>query len=251
MQQRGEGAADQRAGGGPINYKEALSLLDSIGHPSDNARRLIPRILYGRATELINDGLLLEADGLLDKALKDPNSGSVLPYVNFWKAEIAYRLNKIDDAIRYYLEYLKSGVVSGEVNPTDARYNLGYCFLKKENYRQAQGFFEQVVRAPKIGSSPLEQDAYIRDADCYYMERDYKTALSMYNKVIDLSWPAGDYATFQKAMIAGVSNGRQKIALLNTVNAYNIRRRACRRMSIWKWLGPIWRRNSTRRRCLT
>ncbi len=40
----------------------------------------------------------------------------------------------------------------------------------------------------------------------------------MYNKVIDLSWPAGDYATFQKAMIAGVSNGRQKIALLNTIS---------------------------------
>lgn len=202
---------------GTNNYKDALSLLDSLDHPSDNARRLIPRVLYGRATELINDGLLLEADGLLDKALKDPNSASVLPFVNFWKAEIAYRLNKVDDAIRYYLEYLKSGTVNGEVNPTDARYNLGYCFLKKENYRQAQGFFEQVVRTPKLGSSSLEQDAYVRDADCYYMERDYKTALAMYNKVLDFSWPAGDYAMFQKAMIAGVGNGKQKIVLLNTL----------------------------------
>jgi TolA-binding protein len=142
----------------------------------------------------------------------------VLPYVEFWKAEISYRLNKIDDAIRYYLEYLKNPAVNGEVNSTDARYNLGYCFLKKENYRQAQGFFEQVSRTPKIGSSPLEQDAYVRDADCYYMNRDYKTALTMYNKVVDLSWPASDYATFQKAMIAGVSNGKQKIALLNSIS---------------------------------
>ena len=203
---------------GTNNYKDALSLLDSLDHPSDNARRLIPRILYGRATELVNDGLLIEADGLLDKVLKDPNNGSVLPYAEFWKAEISYRLNKIDDAIRYYLEYLKNPAVNGEVNPTDARYNLGYCFLKKENYRQAQGFFEQVARAPKIGSSPLEQDAYVRDADCCYMNRDYKTALNMYNKVVDLSWPAADYATFQKAMIAGVSNGKQKIALLNSIS---------------------------------
>ena len=202
---------------GTNNYKDALSLLDSLDHPSDNARRLIPRILYGRATELVNDGLLPEADGLLNKALKDPNNGSVLPYVQFWKAEISYRLNKIDDAIRYYLEYLKNGAVNGEVNPTDARYNLGYCFLKKENYRQAQGFFEQVVRTPKINSTPLEQDAYVRDADCFYMNKDYRTALTMYNKVLEYSWPAGDYATFQKAMIAGVSNGRQKISLLNTI----------------------------------
>jgi tetratricopeptide (TPR) repeat protein len=202
---------------GTNNYKDALTLLDSLDHPSENARRLIPRILYGRATELVNDGLLPEANGLLDKALKDPYNGSVLPYINFWKAEISYRLGKIDDAIRYYLEYLKNGGVNGEVNPTDARYNLGYCFLKKENYRQAQGFFEQVMKTPRIGSPPVEQDAYIRDADCFYMDRDYKTALSMYNKVIDLSWPSSDYATFQKAMIAGVGNGRQKIDLLNSI----------------------------------
>ena len=203
---------------GTNNYRDALTLLDSLDHPSENARRLIPRILYGRATELVNDGLLLNANELLDKALKDPNNGSVLPYVEFWKAEIAYRLNKIDDAIRYFLEYLKSSSVNGEVNPTNARYNLGYCFLKKENYKQAQGFFEQVVRNPQLNSSPMEQDAYIRDADCYYMSRDYKTALTMYNKVLAYSWPSSDYATFQKAMIAGVGNGKDKITLLNTIN---------------------------------
>ena len=203
---------------GTNNYKDALTLMDSLDHPSDNVRRLIPTILYGRATELVNDGLLLNANELLDRALRDPNNGSVLPYIQFWKAEIAYRLNRIDDAIRYFLEYLKSGGVNGEVNPTDARYNLGYCFLKKENYRQAQGFFEQVVRNPKIGSSSLEQDAYVRDADCYYMNRDYRTALAMYNKVVDFSWPASDYATFQKAMIAGVGSGKDKITLLNTIN---------------------------------
>lgn len=202
---------------GTSNYRDALTLLDSLDHPSENARRLIPRILYGRATELVNDGLLLSANELLDKALKDPNNTSVLPLIQFWKGEIAYRTSKIDDATRYYLDYLKNPVVNGEVNPTHAYYNLGYCFLKKENYRQAQGFFEKVVRAPSLNSSPVEQDAYLRTADCYYMNRDYKTALAMYNRVVDLSWPASDYATYQKAMIAGVSNGKQKIDLLNTI----------------------------------
>ena len=69
--------------------------------------------------------------------------------------------------------------------------------LKRENYKQAQGFFEQVEKNPKINSAPLEQDAYLRDADCYYMARDFKTALTMYNKVIDYSWPGSDYASFQ------------------------------------------------------
>jgi len=200
------------------NYKDALVLMDSLAHPTENSRRLYPRILYGRATEMVNDGLLLGANELLDKALRDPNNGSVLPYINFWKGEIAYRLNKIDDAIRYYFDYIKTGSTNGEVNPTNAKYNLGYCYLKKENYHQAQGFFEQVVRNPQLNSSSMEQDAYIRDADCYYMNRDFKTALNMYNKVLSLSWPGADYAIFQKAMIAGVNNGKEKITLLNSIN---------------------------------
>jgi TolA-binding protein len=197
------------------NYKDALALMDSVKNPSQNAKQIYPRILYGRATELINDGMLIQANDLLDKALKDQTNSSVMPYINFWKGEIAYRLNRIDDAIPFYFEYLKSGSANGEVNPVNAKYNLGYCFLKKENYRQAQGFFEQVVKTPKINSSPLEQDAYVRDADCYYMNRDFKTALNMYNKVLDYSWPSSDYATFQKAMVAGVNNGNEKINLLN------------------------------------
>jgi TolA-binding protein len=197
------------------NYKDALSLLESVKTPSPNARRLYPRILYGRATELANDGMLVTAMELLTRAEIDPNSGPILPYVQFWKGEISYRLNKIDDAIRYYFEYLKSGAINGEVNPMNAKYNLGYSYLKKENYKQAQGFFEQVVTTPKINSSSMEQDAYVRIADCYYMNRDYKKAQAMYDKVLDFSWPASDYATFQKAMIAGVASGKDKITLLS------------------------------------
>jgi TolA-binding protein len=199
------------------NYKDALALLDSVGHQTTNTKKVSARILLGRATELINDGMLISANDLLDKAMKQPNNEAVLPYINFWKGEIAYRLNKIDDAIHYYFEYMKSGGTNGEVTATDAKYNLGYCFLKKENYRQAQGFFEQIVKTPRINFESLEQDAYIRDADCYYMDRDFKTSLAMYNKVLEFSWPASDYATFQKGMIAGVNNGNEKITLLNSI----------------------------------
>jgi tetratricopeptide (TPR) repeat protein len=199
------------------NYKDALSLIDSMQNPSENAKRVYPRILYGRAMELINDGILSAADVLLDKAIKDADPVVLLPEINFWKGEIAYRTNKIDDAIHYYFEYLKSGRSNGDVNLINAKYNLGYCFLKKENYRQAQGFFEQVIRSPQINSSSLEQDAYIRYADCFYMNRDFRTALNMYNKILDFSWPSSDYASFQKAMIAGVNNGNEKINLLNSV----------------------------------
>jgi TolA-binding protein len=199
------------------NYKDALTLLESLSTPTELSRRLYPKILYGRATELINDGMLVTANELLTKALNDPNNGQVLPYINFWKGEIAFRLNNTDEAIRYYFEYLKSGNVNGEVNPANAKYNLGYCFLKKENYRQALGFFEQIAKTPRINSTPLEQDAYVRSADCYYMSRDFRRAVNMYDQVLNFSWPSSDYATFQKAMVAGVNSGSEKIRLLQSI----------------------------------
>lgn len=201
------------------NYKDALSLLESLDKPSENAKRLYPRILYGRATEYVNDGRLADADALLDKALKDPYNGSVLPFLNFWKGELAYRNNKLDNAIKYYNAYVSGGSPSGgEANANNVRYNLGYCYLRKENYAAAQTFFEPLGKNAGLSSTELTQDAYIRTADCYFMQKDYSRAKAMYDNVIKFSWPAEDYATFQNSMIAGIKSSTDKINLLNTMN---------------------------------
>ena len=201
------------------NYADALNLLQTVDKPSENAKKLYPRILFGRATEYINDGRLAEADALLDKAMKEPANAAILPYINFWKGEIAYRNNKIDDAIRYYNNYVTAGSpASGEANAMNAKYNLGYSYLRKENYPAALSFFEPVGKNASLNADPIIQDAYIRTADCYFMNRDYTRANAMYGNVIKFSWPAEDYATFQQAMIAGIKNPGDKINLLNTMN---------------------------------
>lgn len=200
------------------NFKDAQALLESLAKPSENAKRLYPRILYGRSTELINDGRLAEANALLDKALKDPYNGSVAPLLNFWKGELAYRNNSIDDAIRYYNAYVSGGSPSsGEANAMNARYNLGYCYLRKENYPVAQTFFEPLGKNPSLSSSSFVQDAYLRTGDCYFMQKEYSKAKSVYDNVVKFSWPAEDYATFQNALLAGVKSSSDKISLLNTM----------------------------------
>ncbi|HSU27104.1 MAG TPA: tetratricopeptide repeat protein [Chitinophagaceae bacterium] len=201
------------------NYKDAQALLESLKKPSENSKRAYPRILYGRAAELINDGRLAEADALLDKALKDPNNAAVLPLINYWKGELAYRDNKLDDAIKYYNAYVSGGSpTSGEANPINVRYNLGYCYLRKENYTVALSFFEPLAKSPALNTDAFTQDAYIRTADCYYMMKDFSKAKSMYDNVVKLSWPAEDYATFQIAMLAGTRSSSEKISLMNTMS---------------------------------
>ncbi len=200
------------------NYRDALALLEGMDSPTPNAKRLYPRILYGRATEFINDGQLEDAELLLDKALKDPNNKPVLPFIQFWKGEISYRKNNLDNAIRYYNAYLNAGTpADGDANATNVKYNLGYCYLRKENYAAAQSFFEPLARNPSLSSNELVQDAYIRTADCHFMQKEYARARTMYDNVIRFSWPAEDYATFQNAMIAGIRSTSEKISLMNTM----------------------------------
>jgi tetratricopeptide (TPR) repeat protein len=201
------------------NYKDAQTLLEGLGKQTENTKRVYPRILYGRAAEMINDGRLDEANAILDKIINDPYNQSVLPYVYFWKGEIGYRANKLDTAIKYYHAYLDAGAPpNGEANATNVKYNLGYAYLRKENYKVSLSFFEPLApTTPALNTDAFFQDTYIRTADNYFMLKDFARAKTMYDNVVKLSWPAEDYATFQIAMLSGVRSYSEKIALMNNM----------------------------------
>ena len=200
------------------NYKDAQAMLETLKNPSENSKRVYPRILLGRAAEMINDGRMGEADALLTKVITDPYSRTVLPFAYFWKGEIGYRNNQIDTAIKYFHAYLDAGApVSAEANPVNARYNLGYAYLRKENYKVSVTFFEPLIKAPALNTDAFSQDAYMRTADNYFMMKSYDRAKSMYDNAIKLSWPSEDYATFQIAMLAGVKSTNEKISGMNNM----------------------------------
>ncbi len=198
------------------NFKDALALYRSFKNPTPSMQKVYPRILYGRAVEYMNDQQLASADQLFSDIISMPAS-MVTPYAHFWKGEISYRNEKYDEAIRYLMLYLQSNVsAQGEATPFAAKYDLGYSWLKKENYKQALGYFEPVA---KYNTTALltEQDAYVRSADCYFMNKDFAKANAMYENVISNALLQSDYAMFQKAMIAGVKSSSSKITTLNAL----------------------------------
>ena len=195
------------------NFNDALTLYKSFDKPTPTMQKVYPRILYGRAVEYMNDQEIGNADELFSEILTLPSSG-VTPYANFWKGEISYRLTKYDDAIRYLTAYIQSNApAQGEANYTTAKYDLGYSYLQKENYRQALTYFEPLGK-PLSTATSLQQDAYVRTADCYYMTKDFSKANSLYDYVINNALPQSDYALFQKAMIAGIKKPSEKIKIL-------------------------------------
>lgn len=196
------------------NFTEALSLYESIKKPTVLMQKIYPRILYGKVVEYVNDQQLIKAEELLNRILSLPVS-KITPFADFWKGEIAYQRQKYDESIKSLTSYLQSGAgAQGEANPTTAKYNLGFCQLKKENYKQALYYFESITKSASSSSSIL-QDAYLRSGDCYFMLKDFSKANIVYENIIKYSLPQSDYAMFQKALIAGIKESVAKISILN------------------------------------
>ncbi len=200
------------------NFRESLNMVEQIGTTSEMVQRVYPRILYGRSVELINDGQPAQAKRLLDRIFTLPYNNRELQPAYFWKGEAEYRLGNYQAAITALNKYLQSPQTVGDVNATNAKYNLGYAYLKSGNYASALNNFLQIGDSA-TSSDPLKADAYVRAADAYFMQRQYARATSMYDAVIKNNGANADYAYYQKAVIAG-AHGRidEKVQYLQQFN---------------------------------
>jgi tetratricopeptide (TPR) repeat protein len=96
----------------------------------------------------------------------------------------------------------------------NARYSLGYAYLRQEDWSAAQAQFAQVAAGARANSPAVIQDAHLREADCRYMRRDLAQAKTKYEQAVANGWTGADHAQYQLAMIAGVTNADAKISIL-------------------------------------
>ena len=198
------------------NYIQALSAYEAIKSPSIDLLKLYPKMLYGRATIYINEGQIEPAFSLLNKILNTPYNSKILPQAQFWLGELLYKMSRIDESIEILEKFIKDPVELPEVNQRHAKYTLGYCYLKKNNYQKAADYFAMVSKYNHSNMfEAYQKDAYLRLADCQMMLKQYKMALTTYQKAIDENWDYIDYATLEKAIIlGGMGQLNEKIKIL-------------------------------------
>lgn len=196
------------------NFKSAFEMIDKVDLSNPVIKSVLPKIYYGRGVELIYDLQYDQAEQLLKLLNTFPQSN--FRYLSvFWRGEIEFRKNNFQAALKYFQEYLSApGHVSGDANPLNALYNLGYCFYELEDYKNAYSNFEQVLSMNKDASDSKIRDAILRAADCSFMNKDFSNAKSLYTKVMQWEGFGSDYATFQVALIEGVNSPEIKIAML-------------------------------------
>jgi len=198
------------------NFKQALEAFVLIETPTLELLKIYPAILYGLSCNYINDGEVEKAYGLLNQLRNAPYNGNYLSATHFWLGEISYKMGLVTDAISYLQKYMLDPINNGEVNVTNARYILGYCYLKNGAYQKAFLQFKEITSIlPGAALDHFQQDAYVRVADCQMMLKKMNDALATYQHVIDLSWTYADYAFLQKATIlGGIGKVNEKIKML-------------------------------------
>lgn len=207
------------------DYKSALIILQSIKAPNYEIKQAYQKVTYGRAMQLINDGKLDSAESLLNSSLNTPIDPKLLGQSHFWEGEILYRKNQINKAIIQIKKYLdmtnpREEESESETNLQNAHYNLGYCYIREQDYQEALNQFQMAQKISGPKGKRIAQDAILREGDCYFMMKNYSDALNIFNQIIVKNQQGADYALYQKSIIYGIQgNYDQKIKLLKEIQS--------------------------------
>ena len=211
------------------DFEKALSILESLGSLDYSNKRVYQKAAFYRGIELFNQGDFKAANSLFDKALKYQVERKFETETYFWKGESYYRLNDFSQSIinhQKFISYYQENMgFKLEVSPLVSNYTIAYSYQKQGNLSAAQTFYlkaqsniESVGENKVVNTLGLAipADISLRIADLYLNGSSYTPAKQYYQNVIDKKYPGSDYATFQMAIIQGLTGDKNgKIATLD------------------------------------
>lgn len=196
------------------NYKEALKLLK--GKNSFENKVAYQKVAFLRGIELYSETHYSEALDLFNSSLKEPRDPIFIAKATFWKSETEYNLTNYNDALIGFKQFAGMEESSNLPEIENLDYNLAYTYFKLKDYNNASKYFQKFIDK-NSGDRPRRNDAYLRLADGYFVSSKYQSAISAYDKAIQINEIETDYASFQKAMSHGyLGKSATKISELNT-----------------------------------
>ncbi len=200
------------------NNDEALNSIEKIKNKSLDIEFAYQKIAYNRGVELFNDRKYVESIGLFDKSLSTPKDKRINAEAHYWKADANYRIAKYDEAIISYKAFLFEPGAAVLATFNTVNYNIGYSYFQKTNYTEAAIWFRKYTGYKNEKDIKKINDAFIRTADCYFINKDYNNAIDYYDEAIKIHLIDNDYALFQKANSLGVlGKYNEKITHLETI----------------------------------
>ena len=202
------------------NYKQAITVIESIKKPTQANNEAYQRVLYYYAEEQYLNNNYNEANTFFKKSQQFEFDRKLYAQAHFWQGEIAYKASNFTEAEKGYQSFIK---MENDVKYTRffpmAFYNLGYCYIKTEQYPLAVTAFKKFIESNYAQNTPeLYTDAALRVADCYFVSKEYIRALDHYELIITKKLNGSDYALYQKAMIYGLlGQYQEKVSSLQKI----------------------------------
>ena len=181
------------------NYPAAIAYIEGLKRRTPRINATYQRLTYNQGVNDFNAERYQQAVANLDKSLKFPTDNELQQAAQFWKAEAYSAGKQYDTAIPLYASIAKSGAGN---YPTRSLYALGYAYYNKKDYTRALPYFRDFVnQGASIPDKAQLQDATIRLADVYFVNKQYENAIRAYDQAIAQNAPDKDYAAYQKAVI--------------------------------------------------
>lgn len=206
------------------NYTAAIKAIEQLdkNHKSPEILRSYQRCTHFRAMELIADKKYKDAVKMIDKSMTSPLDGELHRSNLYWKAEALYRAESYKESYNAFLLYQKADRVSSDENYPLSLYSFGYAALKTQKYKEAQKSFDKFLtfcNTEKYES--YQPDVYARIGDCYFMQKDLKSAITNYTRCEQLKGNNADYALYQQSVCYGYQqNTEKKVELLEKFTKY-------------------------------
>lgn len=197
------------------SYEEAISLIEKMRTPTAQIKSAYQKMSFYRAMEYYSNNQLPKADEYLDKSLRFTPERSLEALAYYWKADIAHTRDRYDESNQWLSKFHSIAATistdhSSRVSSGTGFYLQGYNSYKKRDFVSAQILFAKAVDQLKKEKDPVVQqtiypDAILRLADSYYMQKKYTDAIQQYNLILNTQAKGVDYATYQSAMLAGLT----------------------------------------------
>ena len=217
------------------NYTKALASLDKLPNKNVRLKAAYQMIAFNQGVERFQKSDFTGAKSSFKLVGTYPIDLSTSALAVFWTADANYRLANYDEALSGYKQFIVMPATTNAI-VTEAKYNIGYCYLMK-----ADSFSEQNKKAQKedmleksiesfrlfTQSNPpslqKKADAFMRIADGYFVLKNNELAVKFYKDAIELKSGYEDQALFYLGKTYGYMEGRlnDKISsLLDIVNNY-------------------------------
>jgi TolA-binding protein len=187
------------------NYKAAIESYEQIVKITKDIEIAYQRITFFRGIELFKNASYGRAIINFNKSVNNSHfDKTIKARALYWRGESYYRMHRYNDAIKSFTDFSTTPGSYLLVEYLNLHYNLGYCYFKKKNYKQAETWFRKYTDLAKEKDTYIMNDAYIRIGDCFFMLNKTEFATDYYEKAIEINKRDIDYALFQKGFSLGL-----------------------------------------------